>query len=167
VFARKRIFMKVYSLERKVVLPITMEQAWEFFSNPKNLKEITPDYMYFKVTNEDELEKMYPGQIITYIVKPVLGIPMSWCTEIKNVEKHKMFVDEQRFGPYALWHHKHKFREVDGGVENLDLVHYAIPFGIFGRIAHWLFVKKKLTEIFDFRNKKLAELFGTVKLEAA
>lgn len=159
--------MKVYTLQRKVVLPISMDEAWEFFSNPKNLKEITPEYMYFKVTNEDELGKMYQGQIITYIVKPLMGIPVRWCTEIKNVVKNKMFVDEQRFGPYALWHHKHFFKEVEGGVENYDLVHYAIPFGIFGRIAHWLFVKKKLDDIFEFRNKKLAELFGNLQLEAA
>jgi len=159
--------MKVYSLERKVILPISMDEAWDFFSDPKNLKEITPDYMYFKVTNGDELEKMYEGQIITYIVKPVLGIPVSWCTEIKNVVKNEIFVDEQRFGPYALWHHKHKFKEVEGGVENLDLVHYAIPFGFLGRIAHTLFVKKKLEEIFNYRNEKLAEIFGKAKLEVA
>ncbi len=159
--------MKVYTLERSVKLPITIDEAWKFFSDPKNLATITPDYMYFKVTNEDELTQMYAGQIITYIVKPLMGIPMRWCTEIKNVEKHKMFVDEQRFGPYALWHHKHIFTEVEGGVINKDLVHYAIPFGFIGRIANSLIVKSKLDEIFNFRNQKLKEIFGEIKMKVA
>ena len=158
--------MKIYRLHETQQLPISMDQAWQFLSDPKNLKTITPDYMGFEILGGDE-KMMYPGQIIKYIVTPLMGIPTQWVTEITHVKEGEYFVDEQRFGPYALWHHKHKFREVDGGVENLDLVHYAIPFGIFGRIAHWLFVKKKLTQIFDYRNKKLAELFGTVKLEAA
>lgn len=157
--------MKVYSLNRSVILPISLAEAWDFFSNPKNLKEITPEYMYFKITNEKELSTMYPGQIITYIVKPVLGIPLKWCTEIKNVEYQKMFVDEQRFGPYSLWHHKHFFTEVEGGVKNTDLVHYALPFGILGTIAHEIMVKNKLKEIFDYRNEKLKQIFGNVKTE--
>lgn len=159
--------MKVYTLESKQVLPISKKEAWDFFSDPKNLKEITPEYMYFKITNEEELTKMYEGQIITYIVKPLLGIPLRWCTEIKNVEEGKMFVDEQRFGPYALWHHKHFFREVEGGIENHDIVHYALPFGPLGRMMHGVLVKKKLKEIFDYRTQKLEELFGTGNLVAA
>ena len=147
-------------------MPISAQKAWEFLSNPNNLAEITPKYMNFKILSGAD-RSIFAGQIIQYKVSPLFGLKLNWMTVITAVKDKSYFIDEQRFGPYALWHHKHKFREVDGGVENLDLVHYAIPFGIFGRIAHWLFVKKKLTQIFDYRNKKLAELFGTVKLEAA
>ena len=103
---------------------------------------------------------MYPGQIINYIVTPVLGIPMRWTTEITHVDHMRYFVDEQRFGPYAMWHHQHWFREVPGGVEMTDIVDYAIPFGYLGRIAQSLFVKSKLEEIFDYRFKVVDQLFS-------
>ncbi|MBK9256282.1 MAG: SRPBCC family protein [Saprospiraceae bacterium] len=145
--------MKVYKLEKKQFLPIRLERAWDFFSSPVNLKKITPEYMGFEITSDLGDGKMYSGQIITYIVTPVLGIPMSWCTEITHVSDKEYFVDEQRFGPYSLWHHQHWFKEVDGGVEMTDIVHYALPLGFLGRIANSLFVKNKLQEIFDYREK--------------
>ena len=117
--------------------------------------------MGFHVTSDpDFLQKMYTGQIITYTVKPLLGIPLFWMTEIKHVEEGKFFVDEQRVGPYAIWHHQHHFKAVPGGVEMTDLVHYQIPLGLLGDFANWVFVRRQLNEIFDFRRKRLEDLFG-------
>lgn len=152
--------MKVYKLEAVQILPLTLEEAWDFFSTPKNLEKITPKELDFKILPDFKDEKMYPGQIINYIVKPVLGIPMRWTTEITQVINAQYFVDEQRFGPYAFWHHKHFFKSVDNGVEMTDIVHYAIPFGIFGTLAHVLFVKNKLNSIFSFRKQTLEDYFS-------
>jgi len=152
--------MKIYTLKKVQTLPITMEQAWEFFSTPKNLQTITPPYMGFKILSDLGDGKMYPGQIINYIVTPVLGIPMRWTTEITHVDHMRYFVDEQRFGPYAMWHHQHWFREVPEGVEMTDIVDYAIPFGYLGRIAQSLFVKSKLEEIFEYRFKTVEKMFN-------
>lgn len=138
-----------------------MQEAWDFLSDPKNLKTITPDYMGFNILSGAD-RSMYPGQIIEYIVTPVLGVKTKWVTEITHVENLKYFVDEQRFGPYALWHHKHFIKEVKGGVEMEDLIHYKIPMGWLGQLMHPLLVKPKLNEIFKYREKKLNELFGTL-----
>lgn len=151
--------MKVYTLNKKQFLPITLNQAWDFFSSPVNLKKITPEYMGFKITSDLGDGKMYPGQIISYVVTPVLGIPMSWTTEITHVLDKKYFVDEQRFGPYSFWHHQHWFREVEGGIEMTDIVNYSLPLGLLGRIANSLFVKNKLQEIFDFRESVVNKYF--------
>ena len=156
--------MSVYTLKRVQRLPIPLEQAWEFFSSPKNLKEITPAHLGFVIHSDPEfIREMYSGQVITYTVKPVLGIPMFWMTEITHVENGKFFVDEQRVGPYALWHHQHHFKEVNGGVEMTDIVHYKIPFWFLGDIANSLFVQQQVQGIFDFRFKKVEELFVTNK----
>lgn len=136
-----------------------MNEAWDFLSDPKNLKTITPDYMGFDILSGAD-RKMYPGQIIQYIVTPVAGIPTKWVTEITHVKEGEYFVDEQRFGPYALWHHKHFIKPIANGVEMEDIVDYKLPFGILGRLAHPILVKPKLKEIFDYRFKKLIELFG-------
>ena len=154
--------MKIYRLESKQKLPISLNEAWDFFSDPKNLKTITPDYMGFKTLSGDG-RKMFPGQIIQYIVTPVLGIPMKWVTEITHVQDKKYFVDEQRFGPYALWHHKHFFTEIEGGIEMEDIVDYKVPMGFIGQLVHPFLVKPKLNEIFGYRTKKLIELFGEFK----
>jgi ligand-binding SRPBCC domain-containing protein len=154
--------MKIYTLHSKQNLPISLEEAWEFLSNPKNLKTITPPYMGFKTLSGDDRD-MFAGQIIQYIVTPVFGIPMKWVTEITHVQDKRYFVDEQRFGPYALWHHKHFLKEIPGGVEMEDIVDYKVPMGILGQIVHPFLVAPKLKEIFDFRTKKLIELFGEFK----
>ena len=154
--------MKIYTLHTKQDLPITLQEAWDFLSDPKNLKVITPDYMGFKTLSGDD-RPMFAGQIIQYIVTPVAGIPTKWVTEITHVVDKKYFVDEQRFGPYALWHHKHFIREIPGGVEMEDIVDYKVPMGILGQIVHPFLVKPKLKEIFEYREKKLIELFGTIK----
>ncbi|WP_299681197.1 SRPBCC family protein [uncultured Tenacibaculum sp.] len=151
--------MKIYRLQKKQNLPITVEKAWEFLSDPKNLKAITPDYMGFNILSGAD-RPMYPGQIIQYIVTPVLGIKTKWVTEITHVQHQEYFVDEQRFGPYALWHHKHFIKEIDGGVEMEDIIDYKIPLGILGQMVHPFLVKPKLEEIFSYRQTKLIELFG-------
>jgi ligand-binding SRPBCC domain-containing protein len=151
--------MSVYQLHRKQFLPISIEEAWSFFSSPKNLQNITPDYMGFVIKSGAD-SAMYAGQLITYTVSPVLGIPMGWVTEITHVDSPNYFVDNQRFGPYAMWHHKHFFKVVENGVEMEDIVDYKLPLGFLGSIAHTVFVKNKLKQIFDYREKKLTELFG-------
>ena len=151
--------MKVYRLHKKQNLPISVEQAWEFLSNPANLKTITPDYMSFDILSGAD-RPMFPGQIIQYIVTPVLGIKTKWVTEITHVMDKKYFVDEQRFGPYSLWHHKHFIQEIEGGVEMEDIIDYKIPFGWLGQLVHPILVKPKLEEIFNYRTLKLEELFG-------
>lgn len=151
--------MKIYRLHKKQNLPITKAQAWDFLSDPKNLKTITPDYMGFNILSGAD-RPMFAGQIIQYIVTPVLGIKTKWVTEITHVKEGEYFVDEQRFGPYALWHHKHFIKEIDGGVEMEDIIDYKVPFGILGQLVHPIIVKPKLKEIFNHRTKKLEALFG-------
>jgi ligand-binding SRPBCC domain-containing protein len=140
-------------------LPISLDQAWDFFSNPANLKEITPAHMGFVVTSKHHGEEMYAGQIIRYIVKPVLGIPLKWCTEITHVVDKKYFIDEQRFGPYAFWHHQHHFTALDDGVLMEDILHYKVPFGFLGDWVSALFVKNEVNKIFEYRKKILTERF--------
>ena len=153
---------KVYSLKAVQTMPVTLQQAWEFFSRPANLKDITPAHMGFVIKSKHHGEKMYSGQIIEYMVKPLAGVPVYWMTEITHVEEGKYFVDEQRFGPYSLWHHQHHFKEVKGGVEMTDIVHYKIPFSIVGDLANSLFVRRQLKQIFDFRYKAVEKRFGKV-----
>jgi ligand-binding SRPBCC domain-containing protein len=151
--------MSLYSLHATQKLPISLEEAWEFLSNPANLKVITPEYMTFKIISGAD-RPMYAGQIIEYIVTPLLGIKTSWVTEITHLEPLKYFIDEQRFGPYALWHHKHFIKEIEGGVEMEDLVHYKVPFGFLGKLVHPFLVKPKLQEIFNYRTQALESKFG-------
>ena len=154
--------MKIYTFHRKQKLPISVEKAWEFLSNPANLKTITPKYMSFDILSGNE-KPMYAGQIIQYIVTPILGIKTKWVSEITQVEHKKYFVDIQLYGPYALWHHKHFLKQIDGGVEFEDIIDYKIPLGILGRLVHPFLVKPKLEEIFAYRQQKLIELFGEFK----
>lgn len=151
--------MKIYTLHKTQKLPISVETAWDFLSDPKNLKKITPEYMGFNIISGAD-RPMYSGQIIQYIVTPILNIKTKWVTEITHVEHMHYFVDEQRFGPYALWHHKHFIKEINGGVEMEDIIDYKIPLGILGQLAHPLLVKPKLNEIFNYRTEKLESLFG-------
>lgn len=137
-----------------------MQEAWDFLSDPANLKVITPDHMGFEILSGAETS-MYPGQIIQYIVKPFPWMSTKWVTEITHVKEGSYFVDEQRFGPYSLWHHKHFIRPVEGGVEMEDIIDYKLPLGILGRIMHFLVVRKQLNNIFEYRKNKLIQLFGT------
>ncbi len=151
----------MHTLQRTIKLPISLEKAWDFFSNPKNLKEITPDYMGFDITSTFFKENMYAGMIITYKVTPLLGIPMRWMTEITQVEDKAFFIDEQRVGPYKIWHHQHHFKAIEGGVEMTDIIDYVVPLGFIGRLIEPILVKGKLKEIFDYREQKMHLLFGS------
>tara|TARA_R100001369_G_scaffold91353_3_gene132428 strand:+ start:2476 stop:2943 length:468 start_codon:yes stop_codon:yes gene_type:complete len=153
--------MKVYQLHTKQQLPISKKEAWDFLSAPENLKVITPDYMGFNIVSGSD-RAMYSGQIIEYVVTPVMGIKTKWVTEITHVKDNDYFVDEQRFGPYSLWHHKHFIKEIEGGVEMEDIVHYKLPLGFIGQMVHPFLVKPKLNEIFEYRRKKLIEIFGEI-----
>ena len=141
--------MKIFKIHTKQKLPISLNEAWDFLSSPKNLKKITPKEMNFNIIDCDH-KTIYPGQIIIYTVNPILNIPLKWVTEITHVVDKEYFVDEQRFGPYALWHHKHFIREIEGGVEMEDVIHYKIPLGPLGVLANYLFVQKKLQLIHCF-----------------
>jgi ligand-binding SRPBCC domain-containing protein len=151
---------KVYSFKTVQFIPASLDEVWNFFSVPDNLEAITPTNMPFKVTSKHHGSKIYPGQIIEYKVSPLFGIPMYWMTEIVHVQDKVHFVDEQRYGPYSLWHHQHHFKDVDGGVEMTDIVHYKMPFWFLGDIANTLLVKKKLKEVFDFRWVAIEKKFG-------
>lgn len=156
------LLQKLYTYKTTQVLPISLDEAWKFFKNPMMLKEITPSYMDFKVTNTNPRKEMYQGMLITYIVKPVLGIPLRWCTEITEIQDRKMFIDEQRFGPYKMWHHEHWFTEVEGGVKMDDEVTYGIPFGPIGQLANTLFVQNQIKAIFEYRYTALEDRFGKI-----
>lgn len=150
----------MHQLYRKTTLPISLEQAWDFFSSPLNLKKITPPSMDFEITSRFEKGVMHPGMIICYKVTPFLGIRLNWMTEITHVEDHKFFVDEQKIGPYKIWHHQHHFRKSAEGVEMIDIVNYALPLGLVGRLMEPLLVKKRLQTIFNYREIQSKALFG-------
>ena len=151
---------KVYSFKTVQTIPVSLEKAWEFFSSPKNLKEITPDNLGFVILSKYHGDTMYPGQLIEYKVSPVLGIPLYWMTEITHVEDKKYFVDEQRYGPYSMWHHQHHFKTIEGGVEMTDIVQYKLPLFFLGDIANIILVKSQLRGIFNHRYKAVDEKFG-------
>lgn len=144
----------IYLLETSQYLNIPMEEAWPFFSSPGNLSLITPSRMGFRITSGTHAS-MYPGQIITYKVSPFWGYTTNWVTEITHVADNRFFVDEQRLGPYKIWHHEHHFKRQGQGILMTDLVYYRLPFGLIGRIAHALFVRKQLKKIFLFREAYL------------
>jgi ligand-binding SRPBCC domain-containing protein len=154
----------LHKIETNQLIKSDIATIWDFMSSPGNLALITPAYMNFTIINEKKpLEKMYAGQIIEYYVSPALGLKLKWVTEITHVENNYYFVDEQRFGPYTFWHHKHFIKQVEGGIEMIDIIHYKLPFGFLGRLANSLFVKKQLKEIFEYRHKKIDELFNSKK----
>ncbi|MFN8777480.1 MAG: SRPBCC family protein [Flavobacteriales bacterium] len=152
--------MKVYTLRFTTLLPCSIDEAWEFFSTPLNLNRITPPDMSFEILSEVDGVKMYPGMVIHYRVRPLLQIPLRWTTEITHCVDKKYFVDEQRFGPYAFWHHQHHFEEVSGGVQMTDTINYAIGMGPLGSMANALYVGKRLEEIFTYREKVVGDIFG-------
>ena len=152
--------MKLYQLKTSQKLSISVETAWKFFSNPANLSKITPPWLNFEVRT-DLSEKMYAGMVITYLVRPLLNIPQTWVTEITHVNEPNYFVDEQRFGPYKMWHHQHIFTKAEnGGVIMEDIVSYVVPFGFLGRVANTFIISKKINEIFNYRKEVLVKMFG-------
>ena len=150
----------VHNLMSIQKLPVSLDDAWSFFSNAQNLLSITPAFLNLKVTNEIFEDEVYAGQMIAYNVKPLADIAVSWVTEITHLQPKKMFVDEQRKGPFKLWHHQHHFKAIKGGTQMTDLIHYRLPFGILGTAVHPI-VKKKLFAIFTYRFEKINELFGS------
>lgn len=152
--------MKVYKKESVQHINATLDECWAFFSSPENLQKITPKSMGFEITDFDS-QSMYAGQIIQYKISPFWGLKLNWVTEIAQVKDRAYFIDEQRFGPYSFWHHKHFFEATLTGVRMTDVVHYALPFGFLGRIVNALIVRNKLNEIFDYRFQKVNELFNS------
>lgn len=148
--------MPIYQLERKQIVSLGLPECWRFFSDPRNLRKITPPEMNFRIKRELPPE-VYPGLMIEYTVSPLLGIPLTWLTEIVHVEAPHRFVDEQRVGPYRIWHHEHFFRALpEGGTEVHDLVTYVPPFGPLGAVLNWLLIRPQLERIFDYREEHMA-----------
>lgn len=153
----------MYQLKKIQRLPVTIDKAWDFFSSPKNLATITPPELGFEIKSELP-DEMYEGAMISYTVKPLLGIPVSWVTEITHIRNKEYFVDEQRIGPYKIWHHQHWFKEIPGGIEMTDIIDYELPFPLISQLFHKSIVRKKLDHIFTFRQNKMVELFGNYEL---
>jgi ligand-binding SRPBCC domain-containing protein len=153
--------MKLHRIETRQRVPISIEEAWSFYSNPSNLAQLTPKDIGFEITG-DLPDEMYAGQILTYNVRPLAGIKMSWATRILEVEPQRFFIDDQLVGPYAIWHHQHHFHQVEGGTEVHDIVHYALPWYALGFLGHSIAVKPKLKEIFSYREQRTIELFGEI-----
>ena len=152
--------MAFYQLKQIQKIPASLEVVWEFISSPTNLKKITPPHMGFEVTSDNGSSKMYEGMIISYKVSPLLGIKLDWMTEITHIKELSYFVDEQRIGPYKLWHHQHKISAIEGGVLMEDIVTYQPPFGLLGALANRLFIKSQLNQIFEYRNIAIEKQFG-------
>jgi ligand-binding SRPBCC domain-containing protein len=151
--------MAFYQIRKQQIIKASIDEVWDFISSPKNLKEITPDYMGFNVTSASLPEKMYPGMIITYKVKPLAGIPMTWVTEITHIEEGKFFIDVQRAGPYSLWHHQHFIEQLKEGVLMTDIVSYCPPFAFLGAIINTIIIRKQLNFIFSYREKAISKIF--------
>jgi ligand-binding SRPBCC domain-containing protein len=154
--------MAIYQLYEEIELPASQEEVWDFISSPENLKEITPDYMGFVISTPNLPKKIYPGLMISYKVRPLLGLKMNWLTEITQVKEPYYFVDEQRAGPYALWHHEHRLSPTDKGVLMTDLVTYRPPGGPLGDLARRMFIRKQLEGIFRYREEALGKRFGRI-----
>ena len=152
--------MKLYRLDRRQLLPISIETGWDFFSNPHNLPQITPSWLDLKITNRIP-EKMHAGMIISYRLKALLGLPATWITEITHVDEPAFFVDEMRFGPYRFWQHQHRFARTAGGIVMRDTVNYAMKFGLLGQMLHDMVIRTRLKEIFDYRKTTLESMFKT------
>jgi len=151
--------MGFYQFKQSQLFKNSVDELWDFISNPNNLKVITPDYMGFDITSEGLPDKMYEGMIISYKVSPLMGIKTTWVTEITQLKDKQYFVDEQRVGPYKIWHHQHFLEATPEGTLMKDIVSYQPPFGFLGDIANNLVIENKLEEIFAYRTKVLKGLF--------
>ena len=149
----------IYTIKTEQFLPISSDVAWAFFSSPQNLARITPASLNFKIKSDETDVPIHDGQRIEYTVSPIAGFPMLWVSEIRDLHSPSKFVDIQRIGPYEIWEHTHTFIEDDGGVLVHDSVRYKLPFGLFGRFLHWLFIRRQLKNIFKYRETKLNHLF--------
>ena len=145
-------------LEFVTIIPSSIQNSWNFFSSPENLEKITPKEMNFRITSPLP-ERMYPGMLISYRVSPLSWMRVNWLTEITHVSEYIYFVDEQRIGPYRIWHHEHHFRETEGGVEMKDILTYRLPMGILGKLIDYLIVNRTVNSIFAYRETRIRELF--------
>ena len=152
--------MGFHQFKRVQHINTNLDELWDFISSPNNLSVITPPNMGFNIISENLPTRMYPGMIVAYKVKPLSGIKMTWVTEITHIEEKRYFVDEQRIGPYKLWHHEHILEEVTNGIQMMDIVSYKPPFGLIGSFANSLFIKKQLNDIFNYREEALNNLFS-------
>lgn len=154
--------MKLHEIIQEQFIPASIEKCWTFFSSPENLQIITPDDLDFKILTKIKREEaLFSGQIIQYTIRLFPLIKLRWVTEITHCKTQQYFIDEQRFGPYSFWHHRHHFKVVPGGVLMTDHVHYRLPYGIIGELAHWIFIRKKLNHIFHFRKQKIDSVFSS------
>lgn len=151
----------MHQIEFKQQLNVELEEIWDFIKDPSNLEKITPSKMGFRIKISPKSKEMYPGMMIGYTVKPILNIAMEWLTEITHVEHLKYFVDEQRIGPYTIWHHEHILESNDNGVLMTDIITYRIPFGFLGKLVNHIFIKKQLQEIFAFRKAVLHKKYNS------
>jgi ligand-binding SRPBCC domain-containing protein len=151
-----------HSLHRRQRVAATLEAAWDFFASPSNLARLTPPWLKFELLSPVP-DRMHPGLLIDYRLRPVWGIPVKWTTEILEVEAPHRFLDAQSKGPYRMWRHEHWFREVPGGVEIEDRVDYALPWGALGEPAHVYMVRPRLGSIFEFRRRTVEEIFGRLR----
>jgi len=150
----------MHKIEQSQQLPISIDTLWKFFLDPENLKKITPLDLSFQIKSGASAS-MYAGMIVIYSMKPFMGIPITWVMEITHVEEKKLFIDEQRDGPCSFWHHQHHFKTISNGVEMTDILHYKLPLGILGKLFNHLVVKSQMRNLFQYRNEKMQELFGT------
>jgi len=150
----------IHQIKKEQVLCANIDDVWDFVASPKNLKYITPEYMNFTINSNDLPTEMYAGMIISYKVSPIFKIPLNWVTEITQVDKKKYFVDEQRFGPYKMWHHQHIFEPHVNGVLMIDLISYKLPLGPLGKIINAIYIKNQLRSIFNYRFHKMNKIFN-------
>jgi len=155
--------MKIYEKRWQTIVPGKMDEVWDFFSNPANLQKITPQEMNFEVLTNLRDISMYPGMLIRYKVSPIANIRMNWVTEITSVQPHEYFIDEQRFGPYALWHHEHRFEETHDGIQMSDILHYGVPLGILGQMVNGIMISQRIDHIFEYRQDVIKEIFQPKK----
>ena len=149
-----------YQLKKEQRINCSIEELWDFTTSPKNLEIITPKSMLFKITSDNANDKVYPGMIITYKVAPILNLQLNWVTEITQVKENKFFIDEQRLGPYKMWHHQHIFEDFGSYVIMRDIITYIPPFGFFGRVINYIIIKNQLNKIFDFRFEAMNKIFN-------
>ena len=153
--------MSYTQIKKEQILNTDIKNLWDFMSSPKNLSRITPKSMLFKITSNNKNDKIYPGMIISYKVAPLLNIPITWVTEITHVKENKYFVDEQRIGPYKIWHHEHIFKPLDDKkILVTDIITYVPPFGFIGKILNKILIKNKVEDIFDYRERILEDMFN-------
>ena len=153
--------MAIYQFRAEQKIPAGIDKVWNFISSPANLSKITPDRMGFEITSGDLPEKMYAGMIVTYKVSPLPGFRTTWVTENTHVKEKEYFVDEQRTGPYSMWHHEHIISEIDGGVLMSDIITYSPPLKFLGAIANKILIRKQIDKIFKYRKQALERIFGT------